>query len=111
MTRLDRREDIAELSIHLTPAPTNEESAIDGEQALIRAWEEDGWEGTKAVATYVHFAHENRTEETAAWIVRYEGTCVPFEGPIGDQTEECASDTINVVIDANDGRWLESYSY
>jgi hypothetical protein len=45
-----------------------------------------------------------------AWIISYEGVCVPVFGPPdAKEKPECAGRVINVVVDASDGRVVESF--
>lgn len=115
VTRLDHREEDPAHGIVLTPAPSNEEPAMSGEQALEKAWHEDGWDADTATAIYAHFTRASRAlSGVPVWVVRYEGACVPieagslFEG--SETTPGCAADTINVVINAASGEFIESFS-
>jgi hypothetical protein len=45
-----------------------------------------------------------------AWVITYEGVCVPVFGPPDAKGEpDCAGNVINVVVDATDGRVVESF--
>lgn len=75
---------------------------------------------TRYTSASVHLADgypEEKAPRTAnysdqlAWIISYEGICVPVFGPMKgtDTTSGCAGSVINVVVDATSGQIVEAF--
>jgi hypothetical protein len=64
----------------------------------------DGQEEDKAPTQLVY-------EDRLAWVLNFDGVCVPRTGPPYEGARRCAGTEINVVVDAHNGRIVEAYSY
>jgi len=101
---------IKEMNLTLGSAPADS-SVISSDTAVTLAEKQlpESDNPTSITATLA----SNKTTDTAVWIVSFTGLCVvvhgiPVEGygPCSPQT-----DTINVMLDAKDGSFIEQFSY
>jgi len=85
---------------------------ISGEQAVKRAWEEEGAPGDPqgVHATFALLTWGSRLTETPVWVVTYEGAdCMLAAGPAGG-SQECAKQAFNTIMDASSGEYIASFT-
>ena len=106
--------------IELAPVPANAPSHISARAAVDSAREEGASEVTPTLAIFTGGGRSvpegiPRHKNLLAWILRYEGVCVPLfgGGPFTRRTDEpkCAGSEINVVVNATTGKVLQAFSY
>ena len=105
--------------IELAPVPANAPSHISARAAVDSAREEGASEVTPILAIYTGGGRSvpegiPRHKNLLAWILRYEGVCVPVIGVSLTETanhRKCAGSELNVVVNAVTGNVLESFSY
>ena len=88
------------------PAPK-----FSAEDAATAAWA-TGIPGTptEARALAAFSAPQLGVTNVLAWVIDYVGACPPNLGPPGNTVGDCLGDRWEVVIGADDGIWLASYS-
>lgn len=105
--------------IELEPVPVNAPSHIRAQDAMDAAGQDDASEVTPILAIYTGGGRSvpegiPRHKNLLAWILRYEGVCVPmFGGPISRSRDDrkCAGSEVNVVVNARTGNVLQEFSY
>jgi len=118
--RLSGARFIRTFKIKLAPVPANAPSHISAQEAMDAAREKGASEVTPTLAIFTGGGRSvpegiPRHKNLLAWILRYEGVCVPLfgGGPFTRRTDEpkCAGSELNVVVNAVTGNVLESFSY
>ena len=105
--------------IKLEPVPEYAPSHISAKEAMVAAGEGGASEVTPILAVYTGGGRSvpegiPRHKNLLAWILRYEGVCVPlFGGPFSTRSNDrkCAGSEINVVVNARTGNVLQRFSY
>jgi transcription elongation factor len=108
---VEARVEVSEIGV--TFDPTTEQSKVSAEEALQTAWG-TGVPGSPTSATAAYGALTEARyvgyKGSPAWLITYSGACVPNFGPANDDRSECLGSKWNVIVDAETGDVVVTYS-
>jgi hypothetical protein len=98
---------------HFLVPPSGAVPKVAAEVALALAWGERAPGGAdKVTATFAIFDHPTLTPPggVPAWLISYQGACLPNFGAYGHETSGCYIGTWDVVLNSDTGEFLLSSS-